>query len=69
MGIPIHPRLPIVRAASLELEQALWGVMSKHDLTYIEALTIVNETTKSVLRSALRQERHPDDPDKRSDEV
>lgn len=69
MGIRVHPRTQIVRAASLDLEQAVWKVIKDHDLTYIETLKIINEATGNVLRYALRSERHPDDPEKRADEA
>lgn len=65
----LHPRHTIVRMASHDVEAALWEAIRKHDLTYVETLQVLNSATGGVLRYALRDERHPDDPDKAGDEL
>lgn len=65
----LHARTQIVNAASLDLEKAVWKVMADHDLTYIEALKILNLAEQAVIRFALRQERHPRSPNKKADEA
>ena len=52
-----HPRVPIVQRARLELGEALGRIISKHDLTYAELLSVLNETAVSWAGYAMRDER------------
>jgi hypothetical protein len=61
----LHPRVMPWQRARNDIDAAVSEAMKKHpDLTYIELLQIFNEITASWLKYALRDERHPDDPDK-----
>ncbi len=57
----IHPRHLIVDEASLEIEAAVLDASHKHNLTYVERLSILNQLMASALKYALREERDPDD--------
>jgi hypothetical protein len=59
-----HPRTWLVNQASLAIHEAVTKAIEKHDdLTYIELLGILHELQGSWLKHALRDERHPDQPD------
>lgn len=68
----IHPRMDIVHEARRELDLALDEIVKKHKLTTGERLQVVNGVCSSfvaaVARSAIRHERHPDNPEKPGDE-
>jgi hypothetical protein len=69
MGLRIHPRTRVVQSAELEIGDAVQAVVEKHDLTYTEIMQILASTQLHWLKYALRDERHPDDPDKGGDEA
>lgn len=70
MTITLHPRYFQVEKASVEFKGMLCAWRERHDLTYLEAIRIVLEACQgSLVRYALRQERHPDDLDKKADEA
>lgn len=58
----LHPREPQVRAADLEISQAVIAAWERHDLTYAEMLTILTGTLGRVTKYLLRAERHPEQP-------
>lgn len=58
--IPIHPRVIVVRQASIEIAQAVTNAMQKHELTYAEAFSILGEQISGLAKFAIRQERHGD---------
>lgn len=61
----MHPRVMPWQRARNDISAAVSEAMKKHpDLTYIELFQIFNEITASWLKYALRDERHPNDPDK-----
>ncbi len=64
----LHPRTPIVTKARLQLDNALWDMISHHQLTFVETLQILHELTAAQLKFMLRAERHPEDPNKKGDE-
>jgi len=69
-GITIHPRTRLVTGAEIELSQFTCDWLQKHELTYLEALRcFVAVMQQSLLKYAIRQERHPDDPEKKGDEA
>lgn len=58
----------IVAKAHNELEAAMLEVMARHELTSIEWLSCLNQIEATTIKYAIREERHPDDPDKRGGE-
>lgn len=55
--------------ARADMQKAVCDVVSKHrDLTHVELISILNEVQQGWIGYALRDERHPDDPDKRAGE-
>jgi hypothetical protein len=62
----MHPRARIVDLAGVELSEFAMKLRQRDDLTYIEYLGLLNQEAARVLKYALREERHPDDPDKLS---
>jgi hypothetical protein len=67
--VRIHPRTRIVQRAELEIGEAVEGVVMKHKLTHTELQQILATVQLHWLKYALREERHPDDPDKGGDEA
>ena len=63
----LHDRVMPCQKARLDISTAVLEAVAKHpDLTYLEVLMILNEITGSDwIKYAIRQERHPDDPNKR----
>jgi hypothetical protein len=62
----LHERVMIVQRAGVELSNAAMKIREQHELSYVEYLSILNQEAARVLKFALREERHPDDPDKSS---
>jgi hypothetical protein len=64
-----HPRVLPVQAATADMRAAVVEVISKHhDLTHLELIGILNEIQASWIKYVIRDERHPDDPEKRGGE-
>jgi hypothetical protein len=61
--------MPVQRAqAALEASTLEW--MKAHpDLTYAEVLSCMHQVTGRTIKYAIRQERHPNDPDAKGDEA
>jgi hypothetical protein len=66
--VKLHPRTLPVQQASNELDGLVWDWMERHDLTYVEAVRCLLETTQGITKYVLRDERHPDDPEHKADE-
>jgi hypothetical protein len=64
----LHERVMIVQGAHNEMAKAVIDVVEKHGLTYLELLACLNDVSASWLKYAIRNERHPDDPEKRGGE-
>lgn len=64
----IHPREKRVNEAELDLHKFLVTLREKKDLTQSEYLRVVINALSSAIQSIakwqIREERHPDDPDK-----
>jgi hypothetical protein len=60
----LHPRVPIVQQAHNELGLATIEIVNKYDLTFGELFSVLNQIEASWLKYCIRDERHPDDPDK-----
>jgi hypothetical protein len=59
-----NPRDIVQRTADLALTSATLDIRAKHDMTDVEYLQWLASEQQSVLKFMLREERHPDDPDK-----
>lgn len=64
----LHPRTAVVEQARCELTRSLIDIETRHGLTMVETIKILNESQASLIKYAIRAERHPNDPDKRGDE-
>lgn len=65
----IHPRVFKVTEAKLKLATALNEIMAEYGLTYAETNGILLEVAQTWNSYAVRDERHPDDPEKASGEA
>ena len=68
-GIKLHPRMGMISTAEAKLKIVFFDELKKHNLTYIEAMQAAVGIQTSLLRYALRAERHPEDPEKKADEA
>jgi hypothetical protein len=62
-----HPRTLMVKQAGRELSDCVLRLLQQYDLTYTEILQLLNEEQARLLKSALRAERHPQDPGEPAD--
>lgn len=61
----IHPRVMPFQKARADINDAVTEAIARHrDLTYLELLQILNEISASWLKYGIRDERHPNEPDK-----
>ena len=65
----LHERTRLVEKAEYELDAAVAKIVTEHDLTYGEILSILSVLLSRYARFLVRTERHPDDPDKKGDEA
>lgn len=65
----LHPRTQIVERAKVELALAVVDLAAKYDLTDAELVRILAQSLDERGRALVRDERHPDDPDKKGDEA
>ena len=63
-----HPRTMLVEAASAKLHTLLVEFQVEHDLTYVEMAGLLLERQQTLVKYMLRDERHPDDPERKADE-
>lgn len=68
-GLRLHPRTMPVERAKAELGMILARFQADADLTDTEMLVILAEQRRRLLKYRLRAERHPDDPDRKADEL
>lgn len=64
----LHPRTMIVSKASNEFAAFTLDLVEKHELTYGEIVGIFADRLASFAKYMRREERHPNDPEKRGDE-
>lgn len=65
----LHERVMPYQKARLDFAVMVVEFCDKHrDLTYLELLSVMNESVATQLKYAIREERHPDDPEKRGGE-
>ena len=67
-GLKLHARTMLVQRASAELHTLILEFQERAGLTDIEMAVVLTERQQSVLKYALRAERHPDDPERKADE-
>lgn len=67
--VTLHKRHAIVTQAHLALADFMIKLIKKHDLTHAELNEILLSEALSWNKYAKRQERHPNDPDKKGDEA
>lgn len=68
-GLKINERVPIVQKAETDLSLAVNKVVKEHDLTYLELAQIINQVQANWIMYGIRNERHPENPDKRGGEA
>jgi len=64
----LHPRTNPVDKARNELELWVINWAERHDLTFAEIRTSLTRVLGTFALHALRQERHPEEPDRKADE-
>lgn len=64
-----HERTLFVQKADAEISIALWQLPVAADLTPLELARILNRLADRAIILGLRQERHPNDPDKGADDA
>ncbi len=69
LTMPLHPRTKLVEAAQNDIRLFILEVQSKRGLTFHEILKILGEEITNVSKYAIRDERHPDNPNKKGDEA
>jgi hypothetical protein len=67
--VKLHQRTQIIAKARLELGSLLLKLEEENELTIGEILDILNGLASDYIRSLVRMERHPNDPDKKGDEA
>ncbi len=65
----VHPRTLLVQRADRELESFLTTLMIEKGLTEAEMLSIFARQLGNLSRFAIREERHPNEPQKIGDEA
>lgn len=75
-GIELHPRYQITKRFELALREAIGKVIEAHAVDHLTPLevarvlnTVLGSETGHWLNYCLRDERHPDDPEKKADEA
>ena len=65
----LHPRVMLCQKHRADFLGMLLDFLKDRDISYVELLIVINEVTaNNVLKYMLREERHPDDPEKRAGE-
>lgn len=69
MSIQLHPRTMIVARARSVIAQHICEVWEREQLTPLEVVSILAGLTSDHVRWPMRDERHPNDPNKKADEA
>jgi hypothetical protein len=64
----MHPRGMPASKAHNEIDAFVSEIIKKYDLTYGELMSCLNQIQASWIKYMIRDERHPDDPEKRGGE-
>ena len=67
--LKLHKRGTIVQKARGEFETFLLELEQKHGLTYGEVFSLLGNAVANLAKYQIRDERHPDDPEKKGDEA
>jgi len=65
----LHARVMIVQKAHCDLAKVVLDLVEKHDLTYLELIACLNNVMASWIKDAVRDERHPNNPNLRGGEA
>lgn len=65
----LHERTLAVQRAEAEIAAAVWAHPAVARLTDVELAGVLLRIAQRALTFALREERHPDDPEKKADET
>lgn len=65
----VHERTQLVQRAGIEMSIACSEIWEKHDLTTAEYVHCLVQLPAGATKYLLREERHPDDPEKKADEA
>jgi hypothetical protein len=68
-GLRLHERTRPVRKASGAVHNAVLDIAGDFDLTHAETVGILLDIAASLHKYVLREERHPDNPDRKADEA
>jgi hypothetical protein len=68
-GLRLHQRTMTVQRAEGAVHGYLLAAMEEYDLTWTETAVILTSLAQNALKYALREERHPGNPDKKADEA
>lgn len=60
----LHERVFPVQEAGIKLKQAICEIAEKYELTYAELFALLGEQVMQWSKYAIREERHPGDPDR-----
>jgi hypothetical protein len=66
--VKLHERTLPVQKASNEIRTELDRLQEEHDLSDIEMLRVLLDHQQNITKYMLRDERHPDDPERKADE-
>jgi hypothetical protein len=67
--VKLHSRVMLCQKHHADFFSLMCDFMKDRDITYTELLVVINQVTaEAVLKYMLREERHPDDPEKRAGE-
>ena len=67
-GLRRHSRTTTVQRAESHVHDALLVAMDAYDLSWTEAAVMLSSLTTNALKYALRDQRHPHDPERKADE-
>jgi hypothetical protein len=67
--VRLHPRTLPVQSASNKIRTELDRLQEQYDLTDVEMLRVLLDHQQSMTKYWLREERHPDEPDRKADEA
>jgi len=65
----VHPRQAIVAAAGRDLAERVADWLAVHKLSPTEEVICLHAEVTAVLQRMVRDERHPDEPEKRGGEA
>jgi hypothetical protein len=65
----LHERVEVTERAANDVRNLLLVWLQRNDLTWGEAIRILAYELAHFTKYPIRQERHPDDPEKKADEA